>query len=64
MGIIHQLVKDFGVISKLDAKSSLNSRWVIKAKKVRSEDSNLVFVIVSGQSLGWKAQPGEKQSNC
>lgn len=53
----HQLMKDLGVISRLDAKSSLNRRWVIKATNVFSDSSNLVFVIVSGQSLGWNAQP-------
>lgn len=59
---VHQLMKDFGVIRRLEAKSSLNRRWVIKAKKVRSDSSNLVFVIVSGHSLGWKAQPGDRNN--
>lgn len=50
-------MKDLGVIRRLEAKSSRRSRWVIKARKVCSDSSNLVFEMVSGQVLGWKAQP-------
>lgn len=58
---VHQLVKDLGVISRLDAKSSLNILWAIKAKKVFSESWNLSFVTVSGQLFGWKPQPEVKK---
>lgn len=54
---VRQLMKDLGVTSRLEAKSSLNRRCVIKARKVCSDSSNLLFVIVSGQLFGWKPQP-------
>lgn len=56
---VHQLTKDFGVISRLEAKSSVKRRWMISAKKVCSDSSKWLFVMVSGQSLGWKAHPGK-----
>lgn len=56
---VHQLTKDFGVISRLEAKSSVNRRWMMNAKKVCSDSSNWRFVMVSGQSFGWKAHPGK-----
>lgn len=49
---VHQLMKDFGVTSRLEAKSSRRRRSMIKAKKVCAESSKVVFVIMSGQSLG------------
>lgn len=50
--VVHQLTKDLGVMSKLEAKSSVNSRSVIRARKVCCDSWKLDFVIRSGQSLG------------
>lgn len=58
---LNQLVKDLGVMSRLEAKSSLNILCVIKAKNVLSDSSNFLFVMVSGQLLGWKPQPGMEE---
>ena len=49
---VHQLMKDLGVTSRLEAKSSRRRRSMIKAKKVCVESSKVAFVIMSGQSLG------------
>lgn len=47
-----QLLKDFGVISSVDAKCSCRSLSIMSATNVWSEPSNSSRVTVLGQSLG------------
>ncbi len=56
-----QLLKDFGVISSVDAKCSCRSLSIMSATNVWSEPSNSSRVTVLGQSLGWNAQPISKK---
>lgn len=52
-----QLLNDFGIIKRLEAKSSVNNPCVINPRNVLSDSSNLDWVTVLGQCSGWNPQP-------